>query len=222
MPPLIDPSCFNRNDEDWRWTLTGIDGGQGYDAPYPLHAFDGDLETYHRTWGPRRDVDSFTIVLSSPASFDRIQAITGMPNGDHRLRLGVLEVSTGYGQWQEVARFKNGVADAALDDRRVVALRIRSTINQPPNAVMAIREFMLWKNGKSTLRELSAVERLRIPRPRFPAQAGEPSESRGSLLWRFFSNGLGLHRVDSSLGALKFRRFFSAGPEALGLLASPP
>lgn len=108
-------------------------------------------------------MDSFTIVLSSPASFDRIQAITGMPNGDHRLRLGVLEVSTGYGRWQEVVRFKNGVADAALDDRRVVALRIRSTINQPPNAVLAIREFVLWKNGKSTLRELSPVERLRIP-----------------------------------------------------------
>ena len=163
MPPLIYPSCFNRNDEDWRWTLTGIDRGQGYDALYPLHAFDGDLDTYHMTWGPRRDVDSFTIVLSSPASFDRIQAITGMPNGDHRLRQGVLEVSTGYGRWQEVARFKNGVADASLDNRRVVALRIRSTINQPPNAVLAIREFVLWKNGKSTLRELSPVERLRIP-----------------------------------------------------------
>lgn len=60
------------------------------------------------------------------------------------------------------------------------------------------------------------------PRPRFPAQAGEPSESRGSLLWRFFSHGLGLHRVDSSLGALKFQRFFSAGPEALGLLEALP
>lgn len=56
--------------------------------------------------GPAPHVDSFTIVLSSPASFDRIQAITGMPNGDHRLRQGVLEVSTGYGRWQEVARFK--------------------------------------------------------------------------------------------------------------------
>jgi hexosaminidase len=57
LPSLIYSAAQNQNDEDWRWALTGIDRGQGYDAMHPLHAFDGDLDTYFLTWGPRKDVD---------------------------------------------------------------------------------------------------------------------------------------------------------------------
>ena len=161
LPSLIYTQ--NRNDEDWRWTLTGIDRGQGYDSLHPLHAFDGDLETYYLTWGPRKDFDTFTILIEKPDAFGSVRAVTGMANADHILRQGVLEVSSGYGRWKEVARFKKGVAEAKLDGTPVAAVRIRSTINQPPFALLAVREIILEKNGKSTLKEISPVERLRLP-----------------------------------------------------------
>ena len=163
MPSLIYSASQNQNDEDWRWTLTGIDRGQGYDAILPAQGFDGDLETFHMSWGPRKDVDTFTVVLNKPDTFDRVKAITGMANGDHILREGVLEVSTGYGRWKEVARFKKGVAETKLDRSKIVSVRIRSTINQPPNALLAIREIILEKNGQSTLKTLSPVDRLHLP-----------------------------------------------------------
>lgn len=82
---------------------------------------------------------------------------------DHRLREGVLEVSTGYGRWKEVARFRKGVAEAKLDRRKTESVRIRSTINQPPNALLAIREIILEKDGQSTLKPLTPVDRLHLP-----------------------------------------------------------
>ena len=104
-----------------------------------------------------------TVVLDKPDAFDGVKAITGLGNGDHILRQGVLEVSSGYGRWKEVARFEKGVAEAKLDGRPVVAVRLRSTINQPPFALLAVREIILEKEGKSTLKDLSPVERLRLP-----------------------------------------------------------
>jgi hypothetical protein len=161
--PMIYSSCQNQNDENWRWTLTGIDRGQGYDALYPLHAIDGDLETYYVAWGPRRDVDMFTIVLDKPEAFDRVTAITGLPNGDLSLGQGALEVSIGYGRWREVARFVRGTAAATLDATPVAAVRLRSTIHQPPLALLAVREIVFGKNGRSTLKHLTPIERLRLP-----------------------------------------------------------
>lgn len=163
LPSLIYSPSQNQNDEDWRWALTGIDRGQGYDAIHPLHAFDGDLETYHLTWGPRKEVDSFTVVLEKPDTYDRVKVITGLANGDHILRQGVVEVSWGYGRWREVARFERGVAEARLDGSPVVAVRLRSSINQSPYDLLAVREFILEKGGKSTLREIAPVERLGLP-----------------------------------------------------------
>ena len=42
-------------------------------------------------------------------------------------------------------------------------------------------------------------------------------------MWRFPPpEALGLCRLESQLGAFKSQRFFSAGPEALGLLEALP
>jgi hexosaminidase len=163
LPPLVLPASQYENDEDWRWKLLGIDKGQGYDALHPLHAFDGDLESFYLSWGPRKDVDTFTVVLEKPDAFNCVKAITGFANGDHILRQGVLEVSCGYGRWKEVARFNKGVAEATLDKTPVVAVRIRSLINQSPFDLLAVREIILEKEGVSTLKQLSPVERLRLP-----------------------------------------------------------
>jgi len=163
LPPLVYPAGRYQNDEDWRWTLMGIDKGQGYDALHPVHAFDGDLETFHLSWGPRAEVDLFTITLEKPGRFDGVKAITGLANGDHVLRQGVLEVSSGYGRWREVARFENGVAEAKLGDTPVAAVRLRSTVNQSPFALLAVREIILEREGHSTLKTVSPVERLRLP-----------------------------------------------------------
>ena len=165
LPSMIYSAAQNQNDEDWRWALTGIDPGQGSNALNPVQAFDGDLETYYLSWGPRKDVDTFTIMLKTPDTYDHVKAITGLANGDHILRQGVLEVSSGYGRWREVARFKKGVAEARLAGPPTVAVRIRSTINQSPNDLLAVREIILEKDGKSTLKEISPVERLRLPLP---------------------------------------------------------
>jgi hypothetical protein len=89
--------------------------------------------------------------------------LTRLAKGDHILRQGILEVSSGYGRWQEVARFEKGVAEAKLDGTPVVAVRIRSTINQPPFDLLAVREVILEKDGQSTLKKVSPVERLRLP-----------------------------------------------------------
>lgn len=89
--------------------------------------------------------------------------LTRLAKGDHILRQGILEVSSGYGRWQEVARFEKGIAEAKLDGKPVVAVRIRSTINQSPFDLLAVREIILEKGGKSTLKEISPVERLRLP-----------------------------------------------------------
>lgn len=86
-----------------------------------------------------------------------------MPNGDHILREGILEISSGYGQWKEVARFKNGVAEAKTDGTIISEVRIRSSINQNPFDLLAIREIILEKNANSTLKDISPVERLRLP-----------------------------------------------------------
>ena len=163
LPSLIYSPSQNQNDEDWRWALTGIDKGQGRDALIPMQAFDGDLETYYLSWGPRKDVDTFTIVLEKSEVFDHIQAITGLANGDHILRQGVLEVSPGYGRWKTVARFSKGVASATLDKTPVVAFRLRSTMDQSPFDLLAVLEFILEKDGKTTLKQISPVERLHLP-----------------------------------------------------------
>ena len=161
LPSLIYKN--STNDEDWRWTLTGMPSRGGSACSNPLFAFDGDLQTYYLTWGPRAEFDAFDVLLEKPDTYDHIKVITGMPNGDHILRQGILEVSKSYGQWKEVARFQNGIAEAALDGSPVVEVRIRSTINQPPFALLAVREFILEKNGKSTLKELTPVQRLKLP-----------------------------------------------------------
>jgi len=163
LPALIYSPSQNQNDEDWRWALTGIDPGQGRDALQPMQAFDGDLETYYLTWGPRKDVDTFTVVLAEPRVFDAVKAITGLANGNHILRQGVLEVSTGYGRWKVVAPFKRGVAEAKLGGAPIVAVRLRSTMNQSPFDLLAVREIILEWAGKSTLKEITPVERLRLP-----------------------------------------------------------
>ena len=161
LPSLIYKK--SANDEDWRWTLTGMPLRGGSACSFPLFAFDGDLQTYFLTWGPRAEFDAFDILLDKPETYDHIKVITGMPNGDHILQQGVLEVSKSYGQWKEVAKFQNGIAEATLDGAPVVEVRIRSTINQPPFALLAVREFILERNGKSTLKELTPVERLKLP-----------------------------------------------------------
>jgi hypothetical protein len=62
-----------------------------------------------------------------------------------------------------VAHFHNGVAEAKLDGASVVAVRIRSVIDQSPFDLLAVREVILEKDGISTLKRISPVERLRLP-----------------------------------------------------------
>lgn len=161
LPSMIYKN--NRNDEDWRWTLTGTHERLCIYSINPLFAFDGNLKSHYLTYGPRKDWDAFTIALEKPDIYDHIKVITGMTNGDHILREGVLEVSWSYGQWKEVARFKNGIAEAKIEGMIVSEVRIRSTINQNPFDLLAVREITLTKAGKSSLKELSPIDRLKLP-----------------------------------------------------------
>ena len=164
LPSLIYSEYQNQNDEDWRWKLTGFGGRSGkHEAFYPLNAFDGDPESFFTVWGPRKDVETFAIVLAQPAPYDQVKVITGLKNGELILRQGVLEVSSAYGRWQTVSLFTNGIASAKLDANPVASVRIRSTTDQSPYDLMAIREIILQKDGYTTLQTLSPVERLRLP-----------------------------------------------------------
>ena len=152
VPPLSRSFYHNEPGKDMRWKGGGL-GIQ--ETLYPMEAFDGDLESYYLTYGPRRDTETITLVLDKPDTFDHVQAITGFPNGDLILRQGALDVSEDLRVWREVAPFHNGVAEAKLNGEPVRAVRLRSTVSQDMYDWLAVREIVLEKNGESTLKRIA-------------------------------------------------------------------
>ena len=103
--------------------------------------FDGDLQTsFASTQNPGAS-DHFTMVLDRPVTIRSIEVTTGHPDGSDKLEAGTLEVSADGQEFEEVAKFKDGVARFEPKDRLVKAIRIKpgAELSHP----LVIREIAL-------------------------------------------------------------------------------
>ncbi len=89
------------------------------------YAFDGDETTYFASSTNLARDDHFTLQLKAPVAARSIAAVTGRPDGVHRLDSGTLEVSADGKSFEELAKFVEGTARAELNGRQIRAIRIR-------------------------------------------------------------------------------------------------
>lgn len=104
-------------------------------------AFDGDEKSYFASEKNATGKDHFTLVLDKPVSVRSVRVITGRRNGDDKLDAGMLMVSLDGKKFQELAKFREGVAESKPAGRKVLALRIKpaADLEHP----LAIREIVL-------------------------------------------------------------------------------
>ena len=87
--------------------------------------FDGEDKTYFASEKNATDKDRFTLILSKPVSVRSVRVTTGQPNGGDKLDAGTLEFSPDGKTFQELAKFRDGVAEAKSMGRTIHALRIK-------------------------------------------------------------------------------------------------
>jgi hypothetical protein len=92
-----------------------------------MFAFDGDPQTYFASEKNPDAKDHFTLVFDKPVAVTWIVATTGKPAGGEALDTGLLQVSLDGNTFQQVAKFTDGVAMAALKGPQVIAVRIQPT-----------------------------------------------------------------------------------------------
>ena len=88
-------------------------------------AFDGDVATYFASEKNATDKDHFTLVLNKPAAVHSLRVTAGRPNGDDKLDAGTLQISADGKTFEEVAKFRDGVAEAKPAGRAIQAIRIK-------------------------------------------------------------------------------------------------
>jgi RNA polymerase sigma factor (sigma-70 family) len=88
-------------------------------------AFDGDPDTYFASAENLRSTDHFTLVFDKPVAVYSIVVTTGRPEGGDQLDEGALEVSADGQQFEPLARFEEGVAQANSGGRHLQAIRIK-------------------------------------------------------------------------------------------------
>lgn len=95
-------------------------------AHRPEMAMDGDAGTYFRSASGMGDGDNFLVLLSRPIPVQSIHITTGDADSQDLLTDGFLETSSDGIHYRPAASFdKAGVADAALHNQPVMALRLR-------------------------------------------------------------------------------------------------
>ena len=111
----------------------------------PARVFDGSRETVFWTnRGPRRG-ENLSLVFETPQTAKLVRCITGKNEtggGSDRLYCGVLEISRNGSDWETVAAFKDGFAEAKIPaGTQIKALRFRATASQ--DEWLLVREFEL-------------------------------------------------------------------------------
>jgi Peptidase of plants and bacteria len=106
-------------------------------------AFDGDLETCFVSERNPGDSDHFTMVLEKPVTIRSIEVTTGKSDGTDKLEGGALELSADGQAFDQVAKFKDGLAKFEPKDRLVRAIRIKPGTGAEPAHPLAIREIKL-------------------------------------------------------------------------------
>jgi len=88
-------------------------------------AFDSDPSTYFASASNARVGDHFTLVFDQAVSVKSLAVTTGRPTGGDRLVTGTLEVSADGKEFEALSQFKDGVAGAKPDGRKVLAVRVK-------------------------------------------------------------------------------------------------
>jgi len=88
-------------------------------------AFDGDDKTYFASEKNATGKDHFTLVLNKPVTIRSVRVTTGRPDGGDKLDAGTLEISTDGKKFAELAKFRDGVAEAKPAGRKIRAVRIK-------------------------------------------------------------------------------------------------
>jgi Peptidase of plants and bacteria/F5/8 type C domain len=89
-------------------------------------AFDGNPDTYFASEKNAAKTDHFTLTFDTPVSAKSVRVVTGRPKGGDALTAGVVEVSTDGKQFEELAKFADGMA-TGTPKAKVLAVRIRPT-----------------------------------------------------------------------------------------------
>jgi hypothetical protein len=89
------------------------------------YALDGEDKSYFASEKNATAKDHFTLVLDKPAVVRSVRVITGRPGGEDVLDAGTLQVSADGKTFEDVDKFRAGVAGAKLPERKILALRIQ-------------------------------------------------------------------------------------------------
>jgi hypothetical protein len=112
-------------------------------------AFDGDDKTYFASEKNATSKDHFTLLLDKPTIIPSLRVITGRPDGGAQLNTAALQVSADGKTFEEVAKFRAGVAETKLAERKVQAMRIKPL--QDLKYPLVIREIALTSEPAVTV-----------------------------------------------------------------------
>lgn len=88
-------------------------------------AFDGDGVSCFASKTNATAKDHFTLILSKPVTVRSLRVTTGQPRGEDKLEAGTLEVSADGKKYEELAKFREGVAESKPAGRKIQAIRIK-------------------------------------------------------------------------------------------------
>jgi len=104
-------------------------------------AFDGDADSYFASKDNAGADDHFTLIFDQPVAVKGVTVTTGKPKGGDGLDAGNLEISGDGKKFESFVAFKEGVARAKPEGRKVQAIRIKpgKDLEHP----LVIREFAI-------------------------------------------------------------------------------
>ena len=111
-----------------------------------MFAFDADPNSYFASAKNAAGSDHFTLILDKPVAVKSIAVTTGRPDGTNKSDALVLQVSADGKTFEEIAKFKGGVAKAKVQGRQILAVRIKPTADW--SHPLVIREFAIDSDPK--------------------------------------------------------------------------
>ena len=117
-------------------------------------AMDGDAGAYFKSAYSMGDGDDFLVLFSRPVPMQSLRIVTGDADGQDALTDGVVEISADGAAYSKAADFDSkGVAEAALANKPVLALRIKLNPNRSLPSLL-IREI--------TIKSAMAISRVQM------------------------------------------------------------
>jgi hypothetical protein len=107
----------------------------------PQCALDGKDDTWFRSDRAPKAEDTFTLVFAPAITIDKVEVLTGKPDGQDAIGAAVLEMSTDGKAFTAAGKFAAGTVKASSGGKEAKALRIRFTADGV--GPIAIREIAL-------------------------------------------------------------------------------